>query len=77
MSQRLIEAQENERSWIALELHEDINQRLAAVRLQLSLLGKVFRHLWMAPGKTHRSGETYCRLISDFRHFRTVSTRQA
>jgi len=40
MSQRLIEAQERERSWIALELHDDINQRLAAVKLQLSLSGK-------------------------------------
>jgi signal transduction histidine kinase len=40
MSQRLIEAQEKERSGIALELHDDINQRLAAVRLQLSFLGK-------------------------------------
>jgi signal transduction histidine kinase len=40
MSQRLIEAQEKERTRIALEIHDDINQRLAAVRLQLSLLGK-------------------------------------
>jgi len=40
MSQRLIEAQEKERSWIALELHDEINQRLAGVMLQLSLLGK-------------------------------------
>jgi PAS domain S-box-containing protein len=29
MSQRLIEAQENERRWIARELHDDINQRLS------------------------------------------------
>jgi signal transduction histidine kinase len=40
MSQRLIEAQEKERSWIALELHDDINQRLAVLAMQLSLLGK-------------------------------------
>jgi signal transduction histidine kinase len=39
MSQRLIEAQEKERSWISLILHDDINQRLAALRLQLSLFG--------------------------------------
>jgi signal transduction histidine kinase len=39
MSGRLIEAQEKERSWIALILHDDINQRLAALRLQLSLFG--------------------------------------
>ena len=40
MSQRLIEAQEKERSWISLVLHDDVNQRLAALRLQLSLFGK-------------------------------------
>jgi signal transduction histidine kinase len=40
MSRGLIEAQEKERSWIALELHDDINQRLAVLAMQLSLLGK-------------------------------------
>jgi signal transduction histidine kinase len=40
MSQRLIEAQEKERNWISLILHDDVNQRLAALRLQLSLFGK-------------------------------------
>jgi len=42
MSQRLIKAQEHERSGIGLELHDDINQRLAAVRLQLNLLERSF-----------------------------------
>jgi signal transduction histidine kinase len=40
MSQRLIDAQEKERSRIAIELHDDINQRLAVLAMQLSLLGK-------------------------------------
>jgi PAS domain S-box-containing protein len=35
ISQRLIEAQENERRWIARELHDDINQRLALLAAQL------------------------------------------
>jgi PAS domain S-box-containing protein len=35
MSRRLIEAQEKERAWIARELHDDINQRIALLALQL------------------------------------------
>ena len=38
ISQRLIEAQENERRWIARELHDDINQRLALLAAQLDLV---------------------------------------
>ena len=37
-SRRLIEAQEQERAWLARELHDDINQRLALVSLGLSRL---------------------------------------
>jgi PAS domain S-box-containing protein len=36
MSQRLIEVQEEERTWIARELHDDINQRLAVLAVKLS-----------------------------------------
>jgi PAS domain S-box-containing protein len=36
ISQRLIEAQEEERAWIARELHDDISQRLASLNLNLS-----------------------------------------
>jgi len=35
MGRRLIEAHEEERSWIARELHDDINQRIALLALQL------------------------------------------
>jgi len=35
LSRRLIEAQEEERTWIARELHDDINQRLALLAIHL------------------------------------------
>ncbi|MGA9307293.1 MAG: PAS domain S-box protein [Candidatus Sulfotelmatobacter sp.] len=35
MGRRLIEAQEEERAWIGRELHDDINQRLALLALEL------------------------------------------
>ena len=38
MSRRLIEAQEKERTWIARELHDDINQRVAMVSTTLESL---------------------------------------
>ena len=38
MSQRLIEAHEEERSWIARELHDDINQRVALLAVDLERL---------------------------------------
>lgn len=38
MSRRLIQAQEEERTWIARELHDDINQRLALLAGNLELL---------------------------------------
>jgi PAS domain S-box-containing protein len=38
VSRRLIEAQEKERTWIARELHDDINQRVALVSVTLGSL---------------------------------------
>src|SRR6185295_170912 len=38
MSQRLIEAQEQERAWIAAELHDDIGQRLVMLTMKLEFL---------------------------------------
>lgn len=38
VSRQLIEAQEQERTWIARELHDDINQRLALVAINLESL---------------------------------------
>ncbi len=40
LSRRLIEAQEKERSRIARELHDDLNQRLALLSLELEQLGR-------------------------------------
>jgi PAS domain S-box-containing protein len=40
LSQRLIEAQENERSRLARELHDDINQRLALLNMRLDALSR-------------------------------------
>jgi len=38
VNRRLIEAQEEERSWIARELHDDVNQRLALLAISLDRL---------------------------------------
>src|SRR5205807_9236534 len=38
MSRRLIEAHEEERTWIARELHDDINQRVALLAVDLERL---------------------------------------
>lgn len=38
VSRRLIEAHEDERTWIARELHDDVNQRLAFVAVTLDVL---------------------------------------
>jgi len=35
VGRRLIEAHEEERTWIARELHDDINQRIALLSVQL------------------------------------------
>ena len=40
ISQRLIEAQEHERSRLARELHDDVNQRLALVNMRLEALAR-------------------------------------
>lgn len=38
LSQRLLEAQEEERAWIARELHDDVNQRVALMAISLDAL---------------------------------------
>jgi len=40
MSQRLIEAHEEERKWIARELHDDINQRVALLAVELERINQ-------------------------------------
>ncbi|MEZ5623071.1 MAG: response regulator, partial [Burkholderiaceae bacterium] len=40
LSQRLLDAQEQERRWIAQELHDDIGQAIAAMRLHLARIAE-------------------------------------
>jgi PAS domain S-box-containing protein len=40
ISRQLIEAQEKERTWIAREMHDDINQRLSVVAMELDRQGQ-------------------------------------
>lgn len=52
VSRRLIEAQEEERTWLARELHDDINQRLALLAVTLDV---VKRNLPLAAAEARRS----------------------
>jgi PAS domain S-box-containing protein len=53
VSRRLIEAHEEERTWLARELHDDVNQRLALIAVNLDVLkrnlpasaGEAMRHI--------------------------------
>jgi len=65
-SQKLIEAQEEERSWIARELHDDINQRLALLAVNLdSLKQKIPASLPEFEGELGEAGKQLERLGSD------------
>jgi PAS domain S-box-containing protein len=55
MSRKLIGAQEEERTWIARELHDDINQRITLVLVNLERLQRDFSPL--APAITQRLTE--------------------
>jgi PAS domain S-box-containing protein len=55
MSRKLIEAQEQERTWIARELHDDISQRITLVLVNLERLQKDFSPL--PSGVTQRMSE--------------------
>ena len=61
-SRRLIEAQETERTRIARELHDDINQRLAMVAVSLEMLQQ---DLPSSEQKTCRRLEETCAQLSD------------
>jgi len=52
LSRRLIDAQEQERAWIASELHDDIAQRIVSLTMQLHLFN---RELTNAEGAAHLS----------------------
>src|SRR5206468_1357033 len=55
ISRRLIQAQEEERAWIARELHDDINQRIALVTVNLERLQKDFSSLAAAATREEKS----------------------
>jgi PAS domain S-box-containing protein len=61
-SRRLIEAQETERTRIARELHDDINQRLAMVAVSLKMLQQGLPN---SEQKTGRRLEETCAQLSD------------
>ncbi|HTT17315.1 MAG TPA: PAS domain S-box protein [Candidatus Sulfotelmatobacter sp.] len=60
-SRRLIEAQEAERTRIARELHDDINQRLAMVAVGLKMLKQDFSH---SEPRTIRHIDATCEQVS-------------
>ena len=66
VSRRLIEAQEKERTWIARELHDDINQRVALLAVELA---QCDQHLpkseAAAHGQIRHLGESLSDLGSD------------
>jgi PAS domain S-box-containing protein len=62
ISRKLINAQEEERAWIARELHDDINQRIALVTVNLERLQKDFSSL--APAATSQRLEEIRELLS-------------
>lgn len=51
VSRRLIEAHEEERTWIARELHDDINQRIALLSVTLE---KLFQNVPHSGGRTQK-----------------------
>jgi len=62
VSRRLIEAHEEERTWIARELHDDINQRIALLAVNLQSLKQ--DRAASESERSRRMGEA-CELISD------------
>lgn len=62
VSRRLIEAHEEERTWIARELHDDINQRIALLSVNLQCLKQ--DRAASASDRSRRMGQA-CELISD------------
>jgi PAS domain S-box-containing protein len=62
VSGRLIEAQEEERAWIARELHDDFNQRVALLAV---ILEKVKQDLPASEGAPRRGIEEACQHVTE------------
>lgn len=65
---RLLTAQEEERRRIARELHDDVNQRLALLAVELDLLAKELAALQVSPERLQRPAEMARALSSDVHH---------
>ena len=74
VSRKLIEAQEQERSRIGRELHDDIGQRLALLALQLQLLKE---DTLISPEVRSRMGEFQKQSIGDCHRYSILITRVA
>jgi len=65
VSRRLIEAQEQERTRIGRELHDDIGQRLALVAVELQQLQEDFAHLSEVRGRIAQLQKQTCEIATD------------
>jgi len=66
MNQRLLEVQEEERSWLARELHDDINQRIGLLALNLeSLKNDLAPEQIVLRQRIAEEGERVSRLATD------------
>lgn len=65
INQRLIEAQEEERARLALELHDDINQRLALLNVRLTTLTEAVPHATDTRTKIEEARNDVVRILKD------------
>jgi PAS domain S-box-containing protein len=73
MGRRLIEAHEEERTWIARELHDDINQKIALLAVELERWNQ---HLPASEREIHdQIRSTCCRLTDIARDIQALSHR--
>jgi signal transduction histidine kinase len=72
VSRRLIEAHEEERTWIARELHDDINQRLALLAIELEQL---MQSLPPADGARHSLSSIWGRVLEITNDIQQISHR--
>jgi PAS domain S-box-containing protein len=73
IGRKLIEAHEEERTWIARELHDDINQRIAMVSIDLERWDKHLPDL--AVESHHHIGQVRQRLLDSARDIQALSHR--
>jgi PAS domain S-box-containing protein len=62
LSRKLMEAQEEERTWIARELHDDLGQRMTLLTIEMEQLGQVPPH---AAGEVPGRVQELCKQVVD------------